>query len=89
MLHGCCPRVRAFADFVASEIVRSRAGVRITVFRECSDRDILSARWMPDKRGQHHHRQVFRSNHVDWWQAAEFEQGLSPGTFQGEDKTHV
>src|SRR5262245_12555925 len=28
MLHGCSPRVRAFADFVASEIARSRAGVR-------------------------------------------------------------
>jgi hypothetical protein len=59
------------------------------VVRECSDRDILSARWMPDKRGQHHHRQVFRSSHVDWWQAAEFEQGLSPGTFREEAKTHV
>jgi len=28
MLHGCSPRVRAFADFVASEIAGSRAGVR-------------------------------------------------------------
>src|SRR5262245_18302901 len=28
MLHGCSPRVRAFADFVASEIAHSRAGVR-------------------------------------------------------------
>ena len=28
MLHGCSPRVRTFADFVASEIARSRAGVR-------------------------------------------------------------